>query len=63
MGKLRLREDDIPPGPHARGMVAEWEFALAEHEWAGNEGILARLGLLLGDGNVLFQTLRAEGRT
>eukprot|EP00965_Chrysotila_dentata_P164923 5445507-Pleurochrysis_carterae.AAC.1 len=42
---------------------AEWEFALAEHEWAGDEGILARHGLLLGDGNALFKALRAEGRT
>eukprot|EP00965_Chrysotila_dentata_P136776 4523606-Pleurochrysis_carterae.AAC.2 len=42
---------------------AEWEFALAEHKWAGDEGILARHGLLLGNGDaLLFNALRAEGR-
>eukprot|EP00965_Chrysotila_dentata_P008830 287781-Pleurochrysis_carterae.AAC.1 len=60
MGKLRFREGDIPPEPHSRGII--WEFALAEHEWAGDEGILATHGLLLGDGDVLFKTLRVERR-
>eukprot|EP00965_Chrysotila_dentata_P109041 3602429-Pleurochrysis_carterae.AAC.1 len=41
---------------------AAWEFALAEHEWACDEGILARHGLLLVDKDDLFKALRAEGR-
>eukprot|EP00965_Chrysotila_dentata_P056028 1857323-Pleurochrysis_carterae.AAC.1 len=35
---------------------------IAEHEWAGDEGILAKHGLLLGDGDALFKALRVEGR-
>eukprot|EP00965_Chrysotila_dentata_P150177 4960320-Pleurochrysis_carterae.AAC.1 len=41
---------------------AEWEFTLAEHKWAGEEGILARHELLLGNGDALLKALRAEGR-
>eukprot|EP00965_Chrysotila_dentata_P085212 2811399-Pleurochrysis_carterae.AAC.3 len=42
---------------------AEWVFALAELEWAGYEGILARHGLILGNGDAVLRRYALKGES